>query len=296
MLPSNTAVLCHYEGSFFDPYNCEPNVFYTYNKQKVNSLSVFQKFCRKYDFLTNFVSLGYNKAWVCKVKDFDFWLLLDSNREMECLARFIKHHNKKAKVFYISIDCGFPLTSQKYCDGAVCWDPIKAKEWNARFLPLFFYYKPIISTSSKKYSYIWLGREKKERNNELLEAIHKELNSCFGENESGFWLTLKSGDKGLRYVSEYLPLVNNSNIIVEIVREDQCGLTLRTLEALFYNKKLITTNKNVMDYDFYNKTNIFIYGVDKNLEEWCKIPGVNVSEDIKNQYTVESFINAVISV
>ena len=45
----------------------------------------------------------------------------------------------------------------------------------------------------------------------------------------------------------------------EIVQPGQGGLTIRTLEALFYNKKLITNNESITEYDFYNADNIFIY-------------------------------------
>lgn len=38
----------------------------------------------------------------------------------------------------------------------------------------------------------------------------------------------------------------NANIIVDITKENQSGWTLRILEALFFNKKLITNNINVL--------------------------------------------------
>lgn len=61
----------------------------------------------------------------------------------------------------------------------------------------------------------------------------------------------------------YLDLVNETSTILEIVSEKQSGITLRTLEALFYNKKLITNNKNIILYEFYNyfKKNILIIDI-----------------------------------
>ena len=38
----------------------------------------------------------------------------------------------------------------------------------------------------------------------------------------------------------------------------QYGLTSRCIEALGANRKLITTNENIKDYDFFNESNIRI--------------------------------------
>ena len=46
--------------------------------------------------------------------------------------------------------------------------------------------------------------------------------------------------------------VLNSNVIVEILQEGQAGPSLRYYEAVCYNKKLLTTNKRIVNYPYYN--------------------------------------------
>ncbi|MBA2042253.1 LPS core biosynthesis protein RfaS, partial [Escherichia coli] len=46
----------------------------------------------------------------------------------------------------------------------------------------------------------------------------------------------------------------NANIIVDITKENQSGWTLRILEALFFNKKLITNNINVFGSEIYSES------------------------------------------
>lgn len=46
----------------------------------------------------------------------------------------------------------------------------------------------------------------------------------------------------------------NANIIVDITKENQSGWTLRILEALFFNKKLITNNINVLGSEIYSES------------------------------------------
>lgn len=60
--------------------------------------------------------------------------------------------------------------------------------------------------------------------------------------------------------SETLKKIASNNIIVDIVSDGQHGLTLRPLEALYFNKKLITNDENIINRNFYNKNNIFILG------------------------------------
>jgi len=50
----------------------------------------------------------------------------------------------------------------------------------------------------------------------------------------------------------------SSLFVIDIEHPNQNGLTMRTIEMLGMQKKLITTNKNIIEYDFYNPQNICI--------------------------------------
>ena len=58
--------------------------------------------------------------------------------------------------------------------------------------------------------------------------------------------------------SEYLKLVKNSKVLLDFKVKEHDGLSLRFFESLKYQKKIITNNKSVVEYDFYNPKNIFI--------------------------------------
>lgn len=57
--------------------------------------------------------------------------------------------------------------------------------------------------------------------------------------------------------------IKTSHIVLEINKPGQTGLTLRALEAMAFNKKLITNNASVKDHDFYHPDRVFIWGEDK---------------------------------
>ena len=68
-------------------------------------------------------------------------------------------------------------------------------------------------------------------------------------------------------------------------------MTLRPLEALFLNKKLVTNYKEIKNEKFYNVNNIFI--LNNNYEEiadFLKTPYVAIDEAIKEQYTCTSWM------
>lgn len=59
---------------------------------------------------------------------------------------------------------------------------------------------------------------------------------------------------------EVIERTKESKAVLEINKDNQVGYTLRTLESLFYEIKLITNNKNIKKSKLYNKNNIFIIG------------------------------------
>lgn len=56
--------------------------------------------------------------------------------------------------------------------------------------------------------------------------------------------------------------INRSRCLLEITQANQSGLTVRCLEALFFGKKLITSNPAVRDLPCYDPARFFIVGQD----------------------------------
>ncbi|WP_157766478.1 lipopolysaccharide biosynthesis protein [Pedobacter ginsengisoli] len=57
--------------------------------------------------------------------------------------------------------------------------------------------------------------------------------------------------------------IGESFAVLDIQHPSQTGLTIRTIEALGANKKLITTNVHIKEYDFYNPHNICVVNRDR---------------------------------
>lgn len=64
------------------------------------------------------------------------------------------------------------------------------------------------------------------------------------------------------YYEEYLKRVSRCSALLDFLQEGQNGQTLRPMEAIFFQKKLITNDRNILSLDFYDVRNIFVLGVD----------------------------------
>lgn len=112
----------------------------------------------------------------------------------------------------------------------------------------------------------------------------------------------KPTDDTITYINKHMPLsevndyINRSKVLLDINRIGQIGLTFRVFESLGLEKKLITTNSDIKNYDFYNPNNILIIDeknpvipVDFFKNEYEKVPA-----HIFEKYTLEGWVDSVI--
>lgn len=100
---------------------------------------------------------------------------------------------------------------------------------------------------------------------------------------------------GISYLN-MMRILGKSIAQIDIPHPNQSGLTTRAFEALWTKTKIITTNSQIRNYDFYNETNILI--IDRNNPEiksdWLKQPYKDLPEEIKKRYSINSFISDLI--
>ena len=92
---------------------------------------------------------------------------------------------------------------------------------------------------------------------------------------------------------EYIKMVKESKVILDLCLKEQNGLSLRIMEALFFDKKLITTNKEILNTKFYNSNNILYLTSKttiKEIQEFMSKKFVPYDHEIKDYYSVESWV------
>jgi hypothetical protein len=96
--------------------------------------------------------------------------------------------------------------------------------------------------------------------------------------------------------AEVAALVARSHIVVDIERPVQSGYTMRTLEMLGAGRKLITTNAQVAQADFYSSANIAIVDRESPVlsEAFLNAPYAPISAEIVARYSLGGWLDDVL--
>ena len=90
---------------------------------------------------------------------------------------------------------------------------------------------------------------------------------------------------------------SDSLSILDIEHPLQVGLTMRTFETLGANKKLITTNQSIRDYDFFTSNNICVIDRNKPLlpTNFFDSPFTPLPPSIRERYSITGWLSELIS-
>ena len=215
-----------------------------------------------------------------------------------------KKFGKKSIAFFNDSISRCPKTVEviPFFDEVYSFEKEDCKKYNLKFITNWIY--PVQSKNHNKEQLQLYNISSKDKRTVLLSKIAKILK----ENKIIYKIIIydkksKGNDTNLEYTSKPIPLeeVNDnlfsSQVLLDINRKGQKGLTFRVFESLVLEKKLITTNPDIQNYDFYNPNNILIIDEKKlNIpldffnNEFQKIP-----VDILRKYTLDGWIEEVLS-
>ena len=176
--------------------------------------------------------------------------------------------------------------------GAYLWSfaPRDAEKYNLRMAGQFFFLPigkniGVGEKNSRQAFFCGLAKDRAEEIAQIKSFLQSHGIQC------DFHIPIDS-DRHLDFKQEYLPRLGQAGIVIDINQKGQTGLTRRPIEALLWNKKLVTNNKTIVDYDFYRPENVFIFGMDApcRFEHFIETPLAEVPENIKSRYTVEGWL------
>ena len=94
---------------------------------------------------------------------------------------------------------------------------------------------------------------------------------------------------------EVVDLIVKSKSILNVAMEGQEGMTMRDLESMFFGVKLLTTNKNVVNFDMYYPENVYIIN-GLNIDDLPAFLGrdmVIIPENLKKKHSIEHYIETI---
>jgi hypothetical protein len=195
---------------------------------------------------------------------------------------------------------------KKYGYEIISFDKSDCEKYNLIYTgQLAQFYDDIVPPKKPIKDVFFCGRDKGRLNE--LKRLAKEFDKKGITYD--FWVvpdvkTKYSNDDWNTYLHQeqlpYRTLIDkevNYDCILELVKENQGGITWRALESLFYRKKLITNFKSIKEYDFYNPENIFILGEDRleNLTNFLRSPYSPVEDKYVDKYKFKEWVKQLLN-
>ena len=146
------------------------------------------------------------------------------------------------------------------------FDISDSKEFDIEYSPEYYTEHQENIKYDLKYDVCYVGADKTNVRLKNLLDIKEVLRKNKVQNFFHIFRVLKKYNKYelqettnmfLKY-EDIQRIILESKCILELQMEGQSGCTLRTLESMFLNRKFITNNKDIVNYDFYNPNNIFV--------------------------------------
>ena len=208
---------------------------------------------------------------------------------------FLKTQTQSLTAFYYDSTRRFPkkIDIINYFDTVYSYDKLDVETYNLEFLTNYIFDERenvnfeqlFFNISTFDYRY----QSMEELANYIDEKKWSKEILIYGSNG------LKSDSLTLIHeqisVDVVADKINRSKIIIEIQRKEQIGLSFRVFEALGQRKKLITTNTDIVNYDFYHPQNILV--IDEaaiNIpEDFVNSPYIPISDKVLDKYRLRNW-------
>ncbi len=94
-----------------------------------------------------------------------------------------------------------------------------------------------------------------------------------------------------------MQIVSKSKCVLDSPQDNQDGATIRVIESLAAKTKLITTNKDLVNYDFYNPKNIYIYDGEFDFtDEFFTSEYQDLPDEIYQKYSLRGFLKQIFEI
>lgn len=234
-----------------------------------------------------------------KKEHYDIIFTIRPDLLKETTLTFLKSKTDSLQAFYYDSTRRFPakIPIIPLFDKVYSYDRLDAERYNLEFLTNYIYSESNVNNHTYQFFNISTFDYRFATIEKLAEYIQSKGWSkkimVLGDDE------LKSSF--LTVIHEQIPvdqvgkLIEQSKIIIEVQRKEQIGLSFRVFEALGHRKKLVTTNADVVNYDFYNPQNILVVDEDdiQIPESFVNSDYVPVDEDILDHYRLKNWVKRV---
>lgn len=259
-----------------------------------------------------------------KKKNYDFILVIRGEYTPEKTLKYLKQLYPNSKLILYMWDGLNKQNTRGIQNKWIFFDKVytfdrfdyETNKGKIDFLPLYYYDKYLpkdiksANSDDLEYDISFIGTGHDDRINVINNIMHQAEKcglKCFKYYympHKLIYLKNKLLNKSFKTVShqdlkysmipfeDLYKIYSNSKCIVDVENKGQHGLTMRTIEILGLKRKLITTNKDIVNYDFYNSNNILVIDRDNPKFDisFIEKPYIELKEEIYKKYSLENWI------
>ncbi len=226
------------------------------------------------------------------------------------IVKFIRKAAQNARIIVWYLDpyesCKLKIDKED-CIDEISFDPVDCKKYGFIYSNTFYCYEDSVGNSkdilpNSDVFFVGIDKGRYDAVTKIKMKLLQNGLRCDINIVKDRWTLLspleiiKQKNRKYNLPLPYSDVVNhirNSKALLDINQSRQSGISQRPLEALFYNKKLITNNVCIKEMDFYNKNNIFVIENDSldGILDFMNKPYVSIPEEIIRKYTFEGWIS-----
>ncbi len=287
--------------------NCELKSIIFVDYKYKNTFQKIQNFLTK-----TFLKKNLKKIWASKERintidkneTFDYLFVICPDFLLNDELKYVTEKAKKSIVYFWDSFDNIPRYERTlpFFDIKYSFEPKDVSKYNLNLLTNFYSNTNRNADAKNDLFFIGTFDERIEIILKLLKSIHK-----FGKTAK-IYLQSDNEKTALKYQSESIMFIkktitfeesekiyNDSKIILDVQKKIQKGLTFRVFDAMGKGKKLITTNEDIVNYDFYNSNNIFIWN-DNTKEipkDFFETEYEDLPKEIFEKYSIQNWVKKV---
>lgn len=249
-------------------------------------------------------------SWADRVQEYDTFIILDGIRGTDVIE-YIQENNSQARIILYYVNTfekgarNDPARYKKYGCEIYTFDRNQAEAAAINFRHYFYEYEEEYNEIKNlsmdiRQDILFIGSDKGRMKS--LQELERE----FSSNGLSFYYrvvpdkrTTYTQEQSAHLLKERIPYtqiakaIAESNAVLDFTSAGQSGITLRSMECIFFGKKLITNNDDVVHYDFYNENNVFLLNK-RSLKELPRFMQTEftLDSDVASRYTKEYWMES----
>lgn len=275
---------------------------YSYENNLKKVVASFLRLIKIKKVKKKWASLYYANK-VNPIKEYDLVFIISPDYLFDSELKRITSQAIKSVVFYWDSFkfIGKYERTLHYFDKKYSFEPEDVKKYNLELLTNFYY--DTKKSQQTIFDAYFIGQHDNrintiEKITERFIAKDLKTNIIIRTNKN-----IKKKNSSINYSNEEIPFeknienIKNAKIILDIQKPEQNGLTFRVFEAIGLEKKLITTNKDIVNYDFYNPNNIFVWDniTTEIPNDFLTTPYQPLSIPIFEKYSIKKWVKTILN-